>query len=269
MTAQYKSKKTVYHIVRTRKELEQSFSLVYQEYIRRRYIPKHYKSKLRLSLYNAVPSTTTFVVKQANKVVATVTIIPDSPLGLPMDKIYKKELDGLRKKGQRVSEVSQLSIDNSLYPKGWFSMFNFNKLIFIFRLFKLIFDYARHVANLDELCIAINPKQQPLYKFLFFEKMGGLKYYGSVNKAPAVAFHLNMGPELKKKSKRRIGVCKIFYGGKTNPEVFKNKYVFKAADLEYFFLKKSDIFGKATKKQLACIKGCYPKGEFNKILEKI
>lgn len=194
-----KNKKTIYYVVRTRSELEQAFSLVYKEYASRKYIPKNYKSKMRLSLYSALPSTATFIAKQRDKVVATVTLIPDSPMGVPMDKIYKKELDGFRKKKLRIAEVSQLSIDEKLFPKGWFSMFNFGKLIFVFALFKLVFDYARNIAELDELCIAVNPKHQYLYKFIFFEPMGKLKYYGSVNKAPALAFHLSLNEELKKK----------------------------------------------------------------------
>ena len=161
--------KITYHIARHREDLEKSFNLVFREYVSRGYIPRHYKSNIRVSPYNALPSTTTFVVKKGNKVIATVTLIPDSAMGLPMDKIYSKECDALRKKGRRISEVSQLSIDSRIFPKGWFSMFNFNKLIFVFRLFKLVFDYARHVVGLDELCIAVNPRHQYLYKFLFFE----------------------------------------------------------------------------------------------------
>ena len=250
--------KMEYRIARTRKELEQSFALVYAEYCNRGYIPAHYKSKLRLSLYNTLPSTTTFIAKKGKKVVATVTLVGDSHLGLPMDKIYKKECDGLRKKRKLIAEVSQLSIDSKLFPKGWFSMFNFSKLMFVFRLFKLVFDYARSVAKLDELCIAVNPKHQYLYKFLFFEPLGKLKYYGSVNKAPALAFHLILDPALKKKvSIQRMALYKIFYGKKTNPETFKNKFVLKTSDLEHFFLKKSDILKKATKKQLEYIKSVY------------
>ena len=171
MPKQSKNKEIIYRIARTKEELEQAFSLVYKEYASRGYIPKHYKSKLRLSLYNALPSTATFVAKQGRKVVATVTLIPDSPIGIPMDKIYKKEVDSLRKKGRRVAEVSQLAIDSRLFPKGWFSMFNFAKLIFVFKLFKLVLDYGLEIEKLNDFCIAINPKHQHLYKFLGFEEL--------------------------------------------------------------------------------------------------
>lgn len=257
----------IYRIARSRKELEGAFSLVYKEYLQRGYIPKHYKSKLRLSLYNALPSTTTFVAKQGRRVVATVTLIPDSPIGLPMDKIYKEEVDALRKKGRRVAEVSQLSIDSRLFPQGWFSMFNFSKLIFIFRLFKIVLDYALYIEKLNDICIAINPKHQYLYKFLGFEKLAGLKYYGSVNRAPAIAKRLNLDT-VEERTRHRGGLYKIFFGHKTDPIVFKDKFNLSTSDLEYFFLKKSDIFKKATKKQLDYIKNCYPKGHVDRLLKK-
>ncbi|MFH1771804.1 MAG: hypothetical protein ABH872_03215 [Candidatus Omnitrophota bacterium] len=251
------NKQIVYHIARNKDELEQSFSLVYKEYASRGYIPKYYKSKLKLSIFNALPDTATFVAKQGNKVVATVTLIPDSGLGIPMDKIFKKEVDGLRKKHRKVSEVSQLSIDAKLFPKGWFSMFNFNKLMFVFKLFKLVFDYASNVSKIDELCIAVNPKHQYLYKFLYFEPMGKLKYYGSVNKAPALAFHLTLDKKLREKGKSRKALYNLFFAKKSDLTVFKNKYTLSKSGLKYFFEEKSDIFKKATKKQLSYIHNCY------------
>jgi len=73
------SNKTIYRVARTREEIEGVLSLVYKEYQRKGYIPKGYKSKLRISIYNALPLTTTFVAKEGSKVLAGVTLIPDSP----------------------------------------------------------------------------------------------------------------------------------------------------------------------------------------------
>lgn len=245
----------IYRVARTRQELEGAFSLVYKEYLRRGYIPRGYKSKLRISLYNALPTTTTFVAKHNKKVVAAVTLIPDSPLGLPMDKIYKEELDILRKDGCKIAEVSQLAIDTDLFGKGFFSMFNFNKLMFIFKLFKVLFDYATDIDKLSDLCIAVNPKHQYLYKFLYFEQIGGLKYYGTVNRAPAIAFRLKLTGVEERVTKR--GLYKIFIADKFDSRSLEGKFKLSSKDLEYFFVKKSDIFEKATKEQLEYIRSCY------------
>lgn len=255
-------------VARTREELEDAFSLVYKEYLARGYIPKGYKSKLRVSLYNANPTTTTFIAKQRNKVVAGVTLIPDSPLGVPMDKLYKEELDALRKQGCKIAEVSQLSIDSKLFGRGFFSMFNFNKLIFIFRLFKVVLDYALEVDKLTDLCIAINPKQQFLYKFIYFEQIGGLKYYGSVNRAPAIAMRLKL-TGLEDRARVKRGLHKIYFGNKTDAKLFEGKLRLTTEDLEYFFIKKSDVFEKAAAQQLTYIKSCYPAPAIDKVFSKI
>ena len=63
-----KLSKTVYRVARTRQELEDVFSLVYKEYMQKGYIPKGYKSKLRISIYNASPLSTTFVAKEGSTV---------------------------------------------------------------------------------------------------------------------------------------------------------------------------------------------------------
>lgn len=250
------SVKILYRVARTRRELEGAFSIVYNEYLKRGYIPKGYKSKLRISLYNALPTTTAFIAQQGKRVVAGVTLIPDSPLGVPMDKIYKEELDVLRREGCKIAEVSQLAIDTGLFGKGFFSMFNFNKLIFLFKLFKLVFDYAQDFEKLTDLCIVVNPKHQYLYKFLYFEQMGGLKYYGSVNHAPAIALRLRL-VGIEDKVKNRRGLYKIFIAKKTNPKLLEGKFKLTPADLEYFFMKKSDIFAKATQEQLEYVRSCY------------
>lgn len=257
-----------YHVARTKDELRQAFSLVYKEYFHKGYIPKHYKSTLRLSIYNGLPSTTTFIAKQGKKIIATVTLIPDSGLGIPMDKIYQKEVDRHRYGGRKVAEVSQLAIDSSLFPKSWFSMFNFNKLIFIFRLFKLVLDYALYVDKIDTICIAINPKHQYLYKFIGFEEMAGLKYYGNVNKAPAVARYLDLHTA-EHKVKERPALYKIFFSSKTDEAQFEGKFKFSKADLAYFFLQKSDIFRKIPQRDLGYILNSYGKDTSDYILEKI
>jgi hypothetical protein len=79
-----------YRVARTREELEKAYSLVYKEYLRRGYV-KQNASGLRISIYNALPQTTTFISIIEKEIIATATVIPDSYLGLPMDEIYHEE----------------------------------------------------------------------------------------------------------------------------------------------------------------------------------
>lgn len=258
-------KKTVYRVARTRDELEKAYKLVYYEYKCRGYIPKFFKSKLRLSIYNAVPSTVTFIAKQGDEVVATVSLIPDSSMGLLMDKLYKKETDGLRSQHRGVAEVGQFAVSAKLFPADWYSMFNFKKLIFLFKLFKLVLDYALHVGKINDLCIVFNPRHQYLYKFLKFEYLGPLKRYGSFN-SPAIA----MRQDLDTASKRVSGALyKIFFREKIDPKQLEGKYMWTSDDVEYFFMKKSDILGQFDSSQLAYLRSCYPKGSIEKMVKEL
>ena len=136
-------------------------------------------------------------------------------------------------------------------------MFNFDKLVFIFRLFKVVIDYGQQIAALDRFCFAINPKQPYLYKFMYCEQIGGLKQYGTVNRAPALAFQLNLN-HLEARYRRRIGLFKIFCQGQTPAEDLHAPVQLSPNDLAYLFVKRSDIFARATPAQVAYLKRCYP-----------
>ena len=250
---------TIYRVARTRDELEQAFALVYKEYKQRGYIPSKYKSRLRLSFYNALPATTTFVAKQGRQVVASATLIPDSPLGIPMDKLYREELNAIRKTGtRRIAEVSQLAINTHVFGRSLFSMFNLDKLLFIFRLFRVMYHYAVLQAGITDLCIAVNPKQQYLYKFLYLEQIGGVKEYGTVNRAPAIALQVNLQRATRQGKCQRPSLYQIFCGGTTPLEHLRHPVRLSVEDLAYLFVRRSDIFAQATPEQLAYLQQCYP-----------
>ena len=155
-----------YKIASSREEIEQSMAFVYKEYLLRGFIlPKYYRSGLRITLHHVLPGTTTFVGLKNKKVVITNTLIPDSPLGLPMDTVYKEEVDKLRRAGRKVAEGAYLALNSDLFGRGLFSMFNFRKIDFLFTMFKLLLDYASGVGSFDDICLVTNPKYM-IFKFL-------------------------------------------------------------------------------------------------------
>jgi hypothetical protein len=261
-----------YKIASTREELEGAMSLVYREYMMRGFIlPKYYKSNLRVTLHHAHPDTATFVVLKNKQVLAAATIVPDSPLGLPMDMGYKNETDKLRKDGRKICEAGYLAIESGLFGRGLFSMFNFTKIDFMFSLFKLEMYYTLSFKQFDDICIVTNPKYM-IFKFLPFEIIGKIKYYGydraSVKKKAAVAKRLDLH-RLEDKMKARIGLYKLFFGSTVPKDIFLNKYKFSREDLHYFFVEKSDIFRTLNAKDREYICSCYglTKEDFNQMLK--
>ena len=142
-------------------------------------------SGLRLSLHHALPSTKVFVARDRGRVVGTVSLIEDSFIGLPMEELYREELDRLRAQGRRVSEVSALAIDERYKTAG---------VSILSQLILLLVVYAVEIRHRDDLCIAINPRHLRFYQRLFpyAAHLGDLKRYGKVNGAPAVLLRFDL-----------------------------------------------------------------------------
>lgn len=246
-----------YRVARSKEELESAYGLVYKEYLKRGYAKKN-DSGLKLSIYNALPQTTTFVSILKKEVFSTATLIPDSPLGLPMDEIYLEELNVLRRQNKRLCEISMLASDTEIFGSGISLMLNSKKMFFIFYLFKIIFDYARDILKADCICITVNPKHSLTYEFLLFKDLGGLKTYNNANAAPAIAKYLDLNSvEEDCRIGNKEGLYKMFIKDTTSPDRFHGKLFFTEKDLNYFFMDRTDIFKNATAFQLEYIKNCY------------
>ncbi len=254
-----------YRVARTREELQQAYALVYKEYMKRNYV-KTTDSRLKVSIYNAFPLTTTFVaVTGNNEVVATATLVPDSALGLPMDDIYHEELEELRRQKKGLCEITMLASDTDIFGSGVSLMLNSKKLFFIFYLFKIVFDYAKDFVKLDYMCVTIHPKHKLTYDMLLFKDLGGLKTYNNANGAPAIAKFLDLHTCEEECSRTNKLLYKIFFGKKTPIEKLDKKFSFNLDDLKYFFLDSTDVFRNIPPEKIEYIKKFYPAFDFGKI----
>ncbi|MBI3997066.1 MAG: hypothetical protein HY352_05335 [Candidatus Omnitrophica bacterium] len=253
-----------FRIVKTVEEFKIASQLVYTEYLKRNYV-KPNPARLKLSLYHALPTTATFIaVHRRLGIIGTVSVVEDSPLGLPMDEAYKTEVDVLRRQGLRVAEVSMLALDGRLFGQKVFTLFHAKKLLFTLRLFKIMFDYLRSSTPTDELVACFNPKHQILYEFLQLQPLGGLKTYTAANSNPSVARHLNIRDTEQHAASH--AAYQLFYGKKPSPAPFAEKLKFSPSDLETLFVHTLPVFASASPTELAHIKSCYPTYPFADIL---
>src|SRR5262249_14244838 len=130
-------------------------------------------------------STKVFAARDAGRVVGTMTLIEDSPLGLPMDELYRDDLARFRDQGRRLTEVSALAIDGEYSDSG---------VAILARLIRLMILYAVEIGGHDDLCIAVNPRHVRFYRRLYphFQQLGDIKAYRKVNGAPAVALRIDL-----------------------------------------------------------------------------
>jgi hypothetical protein len=168
-------------LAETRDELAQSFGLVYKEYLASGYITNSHPTEMQFSAFNFLPATCVFIFRTYLTVISTLTQIFDSDLfGLPMDVLYREELDTLRARGRRITELSALATPREV---RWC-----NLVVFLSRT---MFEYSK-MNNVNDICIMVNPKHVNFYKTMFlFEDFGPERFYANVG-APAVALRIDM-----------------------------------------------------------------------------
>lgn len=162
--------------------LHQAYRLVHDVYVRCGYIMPQ-PNGMRMTRFDALPETTTFVACLEETVVATLTLVPDSSLGLPMQEIYGEELQAFRGQGRRLAEVTSLA-DRRKDPRRGMAVF--------MGLTKLMIHTARE-RQIDDLLVAVHPKHARFYqRVLVFERFGSERSYPSVRNNPAVALRLDL-----------------------------------------------------------------------------
>jgi hypothetical protein len=169
-------------IASERADLESAFRLLAAGYRARGYEMPSTKL-FRYSPYHVLPDTVTVVAKDRDRVVATLSLVPDtSLLGLPMECIYARELNELRREGRRLAEPTSLA-DCDLAAR---------EFLLVFKTFiKVIFQYHVRRGG-DSWVITVNPRHRNFYlKVLGFEPLGPCRSYPYVQDHPAEAFFLD------------------------------------------------------------------------------
>ena len=168
-------------IAEVQSEWEAAFQLLYDEYLAAGYVTEAISSKMLLGIHHFLPKTVVFIAKISETLTSSLTqFFDDRIFGLPMDTIYKEELDRLRSEGRVVSEIGGVATRRNY---RWQNLFMY--------LCQVMYWYSRH-KDVDDLCIAVNPKHVHFYKSIFlFEEFGPQKFYPKVH-APAVLMRLDL-----------------------------------------------------------------------------
>ncbi len=96
-------------VANTRELREAAFRLVYDIYRKDGYDLRYGReSGLWCTIHHLHPGTVIFLAERGGRPVGSVTVVPDSPLGLPTDRIFPEPLAGLRSAGRRLCEISSL-----------------------------------------------------------------------------------------------------------------------------------------------------------------
>jgi hypothetical protein len=235
---------------RTFDELQQAYALVYANYVSRGYCAPH-PSQMRFSLHNALPQALTFVGKIRGAVTATVSLLPDSPLGLPLDRIYREQVEPLRQQGRRLAEVALLS-DRRDVDSGE------RLAIPLLRLFKLVFDYCRHL-RVDDLLVTCSATRHEGYyaRFLAFERFGPHVPLDTVNGQLTTLLRLDMHRVDDVQCHSSL-VKGFFLENPVPAEFFSQRFRHNEVTLRRLFAELRPLLQEATPGQIEYLSSCYP-----------
>lgn len=141
-------------------------------------------------------------------IIGTISVVSDNSEGLPMDTIYREELQVYRSNEKKIAEACQFAIDTDLFgiPTTLCGEETL-KLEVSVGLIRTAVLHCLH-SGIDYLCFVVNPKHAAFYESLGCTRVGETKQYPSVNEAPACAYVLDVQSLYKR---YQDGVIKNFF----------------------------------------------------------
>jgi len=244
------------HKVRVANRLElrqKAYEYVYKVYLNEGYI-KNENSKLQLTIYSALPDTTTLYAEDHDgNLSGTFTMVFDSGIGLPSDLQYKNEIDKLRCGKRRICEIISFGIDKT--QRG--------SVKILAGLFYCSYLLAWHVMASTDFIINVIPSQADFYcNNLLFRKIGNIKKCPRTNGIPAVLLNLPLCLSRKLRKKMRVFPFSMLkYSEQDEIKLARKlkRMLLPMSDLEFytFFIENTDLWEKASDKQKDYIKKLY------------
>ena len=267
------SRRLVLKIAETRTELEACFSLLHDAYVESGFM-KPDPSGMRVTIYHALPTTTTLCAKYDGQVVGTISLIRESALGVPLQKIF--DLSGVRVKEGQIAEVSALAVHRGFRKTGG---------SILFPLMKFMYEYCTTFFDTRHLVIAVNPSHIEMYEsLLFFQRLteNVVEEYDFVNGAPAVGATLDLkeAPEIFRKHYSSKPMRRNLYAYFTQVKLpnieFPHRRFYTTNDpvltpdlINHFFNVRTDTFRNLSARKKVLLHTIYDLPEYRSVLPEL
>lgn len=190
------------------------YEFIYKAYLKMGYTNIK-KDQMWFSIYDGITEATTLIAENDyGEMAGALTIVFDSPIGLPADELYGKEIGDLRKNGAKICEIVSFATNEGV--RG--------SVRFLAGLFYCVYLLARKDKGTSDLIITVNDRQENFYcRNLMFDKIGSLKSFDKVNGAPAVLLRLDWELIDRLKNIKRIFPLSMFdYSDQKEAEIIQN-----------------------------------------------
>lgn len=186
----------IFGIANSTEQKQKAAALVACVYKQAGYISKgNYEARIEELLQKLLePPVVTFTAHIKTQLVGAISVLPDKENGIPLDSLFKTELDQFRQEQKKLAEVGQFAIDTELLKKQDTLATNpaTNKEISM-SLIKFAFHYCLR-KGYDRMCIGVNPKHESFYRYIGFIPYGEVKPYPMVENAPAALMYFDLKP---------------------------------------------------------------------------
>jgi len=227
---------------------EEAFKLVHKIYLSKGYALRSLdESGLWCTIHHLHPRTLTLIAKKEGRAAGTVSIVPDSRLGLPADIIFPERLSPLRNAGRRLSEVFSLGVDDEIAHSTIDLTMHFYRLIHL---------AARRLFDNTDLIASVMAHHAPFYsKALLFDEASQESRQSPKTGEQVVFTHINL-ETMEQRYARRYSRLKgqrnlhrwFFENEEEQPLldwIKKNRRLISVDELTYFGERKSQAFADA------------------------
>ena len=211
-----------FDVATTVSEVMEGWGVVYKAYAETGLIdPNPYRLHTALSAVG--PDTAVIVGRAGGKAVSTASSIADGPHGLPLDCVYREELDEIRAPGRRIVEIGLLADHHREEDGG-------DSASCVFESMRLAFHFVRYLGATDFVC-GMHPRRARLYSRIFgFTPLGTPRTYSSVKNHAVILMHGTV--EHAEQCHARYRATDYFMKNPVAAEVFDRRYRFDAASLQ-------------------------------------
>lgn len=157
-----------------------SWRLTHDRFVEKGYI-RPCPSGVRVRPYEALPKTATFIAKADGRIVGVTAVVIDSQeVGVPSDKAFDVEINGLRRQGRKVCEGTNWVVKKEYERSGVLG-----------ELMRASLAYAMS-EGCDDFLGSVSPAHGKFYKALVFDEIGGVRSYSDTVEDPVVLMGLDV-----------------------------------------------------------------------------
>jgi len=235
-------------VANTRELREKAFRLVYDVYIREGYELRFGReSGLWCTIHHLHPGTMIFLAEKEGSLAGSVTVMPDSRLGLPTDRIFPEPLADLRNAGRRLSEISSLVVTEE--PGGI-------PPELAMHLYRLAHLASLHLLKSTDIVASVMDRHRDFYsRFLLFDEVSETPRLSPKTGQQVCYARLNLETMKERYEQRyaratgRRNLYRWFFQNEDEPDMVdwlrRSRLPMTTEDLYYFGAKRTNILAKA------------------------